>query len=111
MTLPPAALPGFRAPTAPTEHKAHPGTEQLLGCPNCQSTADLVLDVPAVVHHRVQLVAIAGITDPEPRLAEADALPVDEDTLDLATKIRCLRCRWSYTGPRPARRAAPPPPA
>lgn len=108
MTLPPAALPGFRA-TAPTTTVPHPGTDRPVGCPACGTTDQLVLDVPAVVHHRVTLLAIDAATDPEITVTEPDALPLDEEPLDRGTKLRCLRCRWSYTGPRPTSRAQPPP--
>lgn len=107
MTLPPAALPGWRA-TAPEVHVPHPGTGRPLGCPACGATDELVVDVPAVVHHRVQLLGIDGVTQPEVTIADADALPLDEETPDRATRLRCLRCRWAYTGPNAIGRARPP---
>lgn len=106
MTLPPAALPGFKA-QAPVEYHDHPGDAVLLGCPSCGATDDLVLDVPAVAHHRVKVRAIEGVTRPEADIDSDDVLPIDEFP-ERPTKIRCLRCQWSYTGPDPASRCQPP---
>lgn len=97
-------LPGSGTPAvkAPVTFRDHPGNEHPLGCPNCQDTEHLVIDVPMVMHHAVEVWAIDGVTEPEFAVLDSDDIDPDAP-IEKVTKVRCLSCRWAYTPGDPSR--------
>lgn len=97
MTMPGAGQPAVKAPVV---YRDHPGNEHPVGCPNCRSTEHIVIDVPMVMHHKVEVWAIDGITEPEFAVLDSDGIDPDAPITDV-TKVRCVICRWSFTGQSP----------
>lgn len=105
MTKPPSIPIGPRQ-EAPTTYKPHPGNEHLVGCPNCRSADHIVIDVPSVTHHQVRAYAIDGVTTPEFDI-EATTVPSPDEPVRDITKVRCVACRWAYTGTDPLGKLVP----
>lgn len=93
-------------PNAPTEYREHPGDSHLVGCPNCHATDQLVIDVPMVMHHKVEVWAIDGITEPEFDVIDSDEID-PRAPIEKIDKVRCLACKWAFTGQQPLTKLVP----
>lgn len=67
-----------------------------MGCPMCHLADQLAVDIPLVEHKYIRAYYV-GVTTPEWDIG-GDAGVTAPKTPD-PTGIRCLHCRWSYTGP------------
>jgi hypothetical protein len=105
VSVPAAALPGHRAP-APVEHHADLGGRVELVCPMCRHGEEIVITVPAVHEHRITAWITRSVTYPQHEITELDhGDPAVAD--DKPSGVKCLRCRWAYTGPAPLDRLVP----
>lgn len=95
-----AAIPTSRH-EIPDEFKAQPAPTRDMGCPMCRKVDQLVADIPVTSHLYIRAYDV-GTTTPE--LDYGGDAGVTEPPAPKPTGIRCLNCRWSYTGPDPERR-------